>query len=66
VDFVLRRGKCVYRIAVDLRHDLRDRGLTSERFLEIVLVAAEILAMPAGASQSGRRWSRYEITLASG
>ena len=55
VDLVLRRGKCVYRIAVDIRHDLEDRDLTPERFLEIVLLAGEILAMPLGATDLDRR-----------
>jgi len=55
VEFVLRRGKGIYRIAANLRHDLHDRGLTSERFLEILLSAGEILAMPAGATDLDRR-----------
>ena len=55
VDFVLRRGRSVYRVAVDIRKDLDDRDLTWERFLEIALSAGEILAMPAGIKDPDRR-----------
>lgn len=48
VRFVRQRGKSVYRISVDHDRDLRQRGLTCERFLDVVLSVGEILAMPPG------------------